>query len=757
MSKAVSWHGTTPRRAEQARPQQRVTQEPTDPANDRQQNADDVLTSTRLSVSIGNDYPSRELTLGEALSVVEQLIAQGEQQRARTALDCVLSMAAGQVQARYLNGLLCVREANYSQAREEFERVRSLRPDWLDNCYNLGHVCRQLGDHAAAIDALNQTLQLATSQGPSDHSLLARIHNGLASALLQDGQADTARTHYVEACALDDTVADYHANLAATELKLGLSGAALKTATRLTDRWADHAAGWKCLGVASLQLFRIDEAIAQLKRALSIDDSDSESWYQLGVALDEAGQWDNALDAQSRALSLRQDYGAALSDCIFLKRRLCDWGGLSALDTRFGDAIDQGLDGLKPFTLLSASDDPVLQRECAALWARQCIREITPLPPVSPTTVGPWRIGYLSSGFHNHPTACLTVEFFECHDRDQFRVHAYSVGPDDESELRNRVVAACDEFTDCREFSVSRLAGKIRDDRIDILVDLRGYGGGAVTGVLAMRPAPIQVNWLAYPGTMAAPFIDVILADSTVIPEGSEEAFGERVVRLPHRFQPNDTRRELRTNGPSRTELGLPEDAMVYCSFNNSYKFTPELMDDWMHILDSVPGSVLWLLDGKARTSTSDNLRAEAQRRGIDPARLVFLSRRPHLDYLACYQQADLFLDTRPYNAHTTASDSLWAGCPLLTLPGRSFASRVAASLVTAAGLADELVADSVDDYRLRAIHLGQDDSARVALRSRLEQARGSSPLFDTPGFCAQVAAVYRQLLEQNPVSSSRH
>ncbi|HET9483280.1 MAG TPA: UDP-N-acetylglucosamine-peptide N-acetylglucosaminyltransferase, partial [Xanthomonadales bacterium] len=345
------------------------------------------------------------------------------------------------------------------------------------------------------------------------------------------------------------------------------------------------------------------------------------------------------------------------------------------------------------------------------------------------------------SGFNNHPTALLTVDLVERLRDSSLTTVGFATTAGDGGALRTRIARAFHEFVELHALDHAAMAQRIRDARIDVLIDLRGYGGGSVSEVFAMRPAPLQVNWLAYPGTSGATFIDVMVADAFVVPRALEHHYSERVVRLPHAFQPSDATRRIGAP-PERATCGLPGTGTVFASFNNSYKVSPGAFACWMRILGAVPGSVLWLLAGKDEGPASANLRTEAARAGIEPSRLVFMPKLPHLEYLARYAHVDLFLDTWPYDAHTTASDALYAGCPVLTLPGETFASRVAGSLVTTLGV-PELIAGAAGDYVAKAVACAHDADR---WRLRVAEARTSSPLFDMPRFARDFAALLRSL-----------
>ena len=353
------------------------------------------------------------------------------------------------------------------------------------------------------------------------------------------------------------------------------------------------------------------------------------------------------------------------------------------------------------------------------------------------------RVGYLSSDFHGHPVAYLTAEIFELHDRGRFEVFLFSYGPDDCSAMRRRLAAGCDRFIDLAPLSDDEAAMRIRDERIHIVVDLKGYTADDRPRIAAARPAPIQVNWLGYPGTMGADWIDYVIADSCVIPPEHDGDYSETVVRLPHCYQPNDRKRPSGAGSLTRSACGLSEDSLVFCCFNQSYKIEPRVFAIWMRLLDACPQSVIWLLE--ENRWVKDNLRKAAFDRGIAPERLVFAPVRPLAEHLARYALADLALDTFPYTSHTTGSDALWAGCPLVTIAGETFASRVAASLLVNVGLG-QLIASSFAEYETLALALARDRPRLDALRRHLRDERARAPLFDSPQFTRDLEAAYRRM-----------
>jgi predicted O-linked N-acetylglucosamine transferase (SPINDLY family) len=360
-----------------------------------------------------------------------------------------------------------------------------------------------------------------------------------------------------------------------------------------------------------------------------------------------------------------------------------------------------------------------------------------------PAAAGRIHIGYFSADFHEHATSYLIAQLFELHDRSRFRITALSFGPPSSSAMRRRLHAACDEFIDVRSEADADIATRARRLAIDIAVDLKGFTQDSRIGIFAHRAAPLQVNFLGYPGTLGAPFMDYLIADRTLIPEGAETGYAEKIIFLPDSYQVNDATRAIASKTYTRRELHLPDAGFVFCCFNNAYKILPATFECWMRILRQVEGSVLWLLGDNA--AMIRNLRREAANRGVSRERLIFASRTDLAAHLARHAGADLFLDTLPCNAHTTASDALWAGLPVLTCPGGSFAARVAASLLQAIGL-PELIAPTPQRYEEIAVALATDPEALAAVRSRLRAQRLSAPLFDTPRYCRHLEQAFADI-----------
>ncbi|MEC4338177.1 tetratricopeptide repeat protein [Stenotrophomonas pavanii] len=530
--------------------------------------------------------------------------------------------------------------------------------------------------------------------------------------------------------------------LADLELEAGDIAAGEQAARHALQLRPNHPEALARLGRVAWMAGAHADAAALLGQASALAPQHPGIALWLGHALEDADDAEGAAAAYRRAHALMPDEPYIAAQRLAWQRRLCDWQDVDALSTQVRAALASGQGAVEPFAFLSEDASAAEQLACARARAAVIAGSVRPLPAVKMRTRGPLRVGFLSNGFGAHPTGLLTVALLEHLRHDPaLQLHLFALNRADGSRIRERLQAAT-RLHDVAALRHADIAGRIRAQGIDLLFDLRGWGGGGTPEVLAMRPAPLQLNWLAYPGTSGARWLDAVVADEFVLPASLEPHFSERVLRLPRAFQPSDNTRALEPS-PSRAECGLPEQGVVFCCFNNSYKLNPRSMGRAFAVLQAVPGSVLWLLSGPGQADA--RLRAAAQAAGVDPARLVFMAKLPHPQYLARYQLADLFLDTHPYNAHTTASDALWAGCPVLTCPGDTFAARVAGSLNHHLGLSRM---NAVDDaaFIAAASALGNDPSALAALRAELAQARDRSGLFDMAGFARDLSALLQRL-----------
>ncbi|WP_314405171.1 tetratricopeptide repeat protein [Stenotrophomonas rhizophila] len=534
--------------------------------------------------------------------------------------------------------------------------------------------------------------------------------------------------------------------LADAELEAGDVAAGEHAATRALQLRDRHPEALARLGRARWMQARHAEAAALLRQASDSAPQHPGIALWLGHALEDAGQPEAAADAYRHAHTLLPGEPYITAQLLNWQRRLCDWRNIERLSAQVRQAVAQGQAAVEPFAFLSEDGSAAEQLACARQRAAAIRASVTPLPATTVRRQGRLRVGFLSNGFGAHPTGLLIVALLEqLAAAGRLDLHLFALTGDDGSAIRARLQAAATQVHEVGAQSHQQIAARIRDTAIDVLFDLRGWGGGGTPQVLAMRPAPVQVNWLAYPGTSGADWIDHVLADAFVLPAPLAAGFSEQVRYLPRAFQPSDNTRVLAAP-PSREACGLPAQGVVLCCFNNSYKLNPRSVQRLFAVLHGVPGSVLWLLSGPGNADA--RLRSAARQAQLDPARLVFMHKLPHPDYLARYQHADLFLDTHPYNAHTTASDALWAGCPVLTCPGATFASRVAGSLNHHLGLAHMNVADD-RAFVATAIALGNDAPALQALRAELALRRDDSGLFDMAGFARDFSAVVEDLARE--------
>jgi len=574
---------------------------------------------------------------------------------------------------------------------------------------------------------------------------------GLGNARRAAGDLAGAADAYAAATRANPHHAGAWLNLAAVQLALGATSDAERNVRHALTIARGHPEALLLLGHVLTAQGRFAEAEAAYAAGGRAAPADARFPYQAGLMAEEQKHYADAADAHARALALDPSLHHALGQLVFLKRQLCDWRDLDALSVELRQRVAQGVDGIAPFGFLSEPAGPDEQLHCARTFAAGIEARAAPVRAhlgwtSSARTDGEPRIGFVSNGFGNHPTGLLIVALIEALRGEPIRAEMFSTGADDGSPIRERLRAAAAGWHDVSGLPPVVLAERLHDANLDVLVDLRGYGGGGVADALALRPAPVQVNWLAYPGTSGAPWIDYVIADRVVLPDALRPHFSEHVAYLPRCFQPSDPGRVV-GEPPSRAACGLPAQGTVFVSFNNSYKLNPASMDRMFAVLRGVPDAVLWLLS--APEGADDRLRAAAAASGIDPARLVCMPKLPHAEYLARYRHADLFLDTQPYNAHTTASDAIWAGCPVLTVPGATFAARVAASLNAHLGI-PRLNARDDGEFVDFAVRIGRDASECARLRAEVATQRGTSGLFDMHGFARDFAALLTEIVNRH-------
>lgn len=655
----------------------------------------------------------------------------------------------------------------YEEAKSLSEQLLGIDPESPTALLNLGNCQLKIDTANAALSSIEKALKIrpdyleALISRASALSDLERPEEALAScekalamrpecveALVAQGVAMRRLKRYEEALASFDQALDLRpssfgalAGRSNVLLDLNLLEEALAWSKKALELRPRSALALNNVGMVLLRLGLSKEALDKLDAALSIQPDFAQAFFNRGGILADLGRHEDAAASYERALASRPDLDYAQGALVHSRMHCCDWRSFDESSARLVAGVRAEKQTMQAFICLGISDSARDQLLCSQRW----VRDQFPAPQVSVWqgerySHGRIRLAYLSSDLGDHAVSFLMAGVFELHDRARFETTAISFGPDDAGEMRQRLKGAFDRFIDARHKGDREVARLIRELEIDIVVDLNGHTDGARTSILALRAAPIQVNYVGYPGTLGAAYFDYILADRFVIPEEHFEFYTENVVYLPDCFQANDFRRRSADETLTRSEVGLPEMGIVFCCANNAYKITPGMFDVWMRILRRVPDSCLWLVG--RRSSVVSNLRREARARGIDPGRLIFAEIAPYEQYLARYRLADLFLDTLPFNGGTTASDALWAGLPVLTCAGQAFASRMAGSLLHAVGL-PELVTGSLEDYEELATKLARDPDRLAGFKRTLVSTRDSNALFDTDCFRQNLEKAY--------------
>ncbi len=556
-----------------------------------------------------------------------------------------------------------------------------------------------------------------------------------------NGKNQDADKFFRAALAIDSGFPPCHVNYGFYLLKQKRLDEAVVSFDKALALFPNFPEAWLGRGNALRELRRPGDAFAAYGKAIALKPNLAEAHAGTGNMLSGLQRYDEAIVAYDKALALKPDLEFVQSERFHCKLQICDWKNYAAERQHLLAGVKENKIQAQPFEFLNISSSPRDELACVRSWvARKYPASDTPMWRGEIYKHDRIRVGYVSADFREHATSHLAAGMFESHDKSRFEVMAIAFGADDKSKMRERLKRSFEKFIDAEKWKDDEIASTIKDAQIDILIDLKGFTQDARTGIFARRPAPIQVNYLGYPGTMGADYIDYLIADHTIVPQTHQADFAEKVVYLPHSYQVNDAKRAISEKIMTRAECGLPEKTFVFCNFNNSYKIVPQVFESWMRILERVPDSVLWLLEDNEKAVL--NLKSEAETRGIRPGRLIFAKRMPLADHLARQKCADLFLDTLPVNAHTTASDALWAGLPVLTQIGETFAGRVAASVLTAIDM-PELIALTPQAYETMAIELAANPEKFAAMKSKLERNRLTAPLFDTQRFTRNMEAAF--------------
>jgi predicted O-linked N-acetylglucosamine transferase (SPINDLY family) len=705
---------------------------------------------------------------GQQFAQAQTLQQQGQLTPARLIYQQILDAEPDHFDALNAMGVLAGQSKDLQQALQYFERAIAIQPGNSGAHCNRGLALKQLQQPDAALACFDGAIALDPNSEIAHYSRaetckdLGRIDEALASydkaiainpgfvqaayrrgvVLQQSSRPAEAVASYDQVIRIKPDHFNAHANKASSLVALGRHSEALASCDQAIALKPDNAEAHCSRGTVLLLLQKIDTAIASFDRAIAIKPDYAEAYFHRGYSRRMLNRFDSAAADYKMVANLAPDFEFLPGTRLEASLHVCDWSDFDALVAQVASGIENDARVAHPFIFMALMDSARLQLKAARTWVSHACPANGALGPIA-LRARPRKltVGYFSADLHEHPVGHLLAQLIEIHDRSRFEVIAFSFGPKTHDELQLRLARAFDKFIEVRQKSDVEVASMARNLNVDIAVDLSGYTYASRPGIFALRAAPVQVSYLGYLGTMGSGYIDYIVADRTVVTPASESHYSEKIIYLPDTHLVNDRDRRIADKVFTREELGLPPQGFVFCCFSNSYKILPEVFARWMRILGRTGNSVLWLQ--QANATVAGNLRREASRRGIDGGRLIFADRMASLDeHLARLRAADLFLDTFPYVAHATALDVLWAGVPLLTYPGESFASRVAAGLVRTIGV-PELITSTQQQYEQLAIELASNPQRLAAIRTRIQDNRLTSPLFDTPRFARNLEAAY--------------
>jgi len=708
---------------------------------------------------------------GKIESIIE-LFSSGHIIEALNTVQTLISQYPNEALLHNISGVCYKATGQLELAVQSFNRAVEIKSDFADAHYNLGLTLQELNqlddavkcylktltikpDYAEAYNNLGVTFkdldQLDEAVKCYEKALIIKpdypeAHNNLGNALKNLGRASKAVECFERMLTIDPDNAEGHNNLGNTLYVLGQPNAACKSYMKALAIEPDYAEAHNNLGITLNDLERFEDAEASYQRALAIAPHFAEAYSNLGDLLTELKRLDEALVSYESAFNLKPDIIFLLGKLLHTKMHLCLWDDLSSMLDELQGKINNNEKVIPPFPMLGLIDDPELQRKATKIFINKHHPKNHDLPRIALYPKHKKiRIGYFSADFRGHPVAALTAELYEVHDRGQFEIHAFSYGPETNDKMHLRIKAGVDHFHDVLTMSYKDVAMLARSLEIDIAVDLGGPTTNSRTGIFAMSAAPIQASYIGYIGTMGVNYYDYLVADQIMIPEKDQIYYAEKIVYLPS-FQVNDSTQSPPSTFLTRQDVGLPETGFVFCCFNNNFKITPTTFDSWGRILEKAKDSVLLIYTDNE--SAQINLTKEITLRGIDPSRLIFGKRLSKSEYLARYRVADLFLDTHPYNAGTTASDALRMGLPVLTYLGSSAVSRHAASILTALNL-PELITTTLEEYESLAIELATDPKKLKLIKDKLVGNLSTAPLYDTSLFAKNLESAYSMMYDR--------
>lgn len=700
-----------------------------------------VLLSSRRQSAEGIELIKRALALqpefaGAHNNLGTALLAAKQTQQALASFQRAVELKADFAEAHSNLGNALADLGRREEAVASHRRAIALKPDYAEAHNNLGNVLIALGRFDEAAEACQRAVKIRPEY--------AKAHNNLATAHTRQRRDEEAIPAFRQAIAANPDFAEAYCGLGNALLALRRHDEAVVALERAVRLRPDDADAHISLGSALSAQRQMGNAAAAYRRAIALQPDNAVAHHNLGNALAAAGELEAAAASYRHASEAMTDDGHALLQYVQVSKQMCAWRQAAPhSEAVLERARDGNLNG-PPYPILAIADDAAVQQAAARAFVRHRIGSGYPaLWNGESYKHRRIKLAYFSFDLREHSAARQIVDLIERHDRSQFEVFAVSCGPDDKSALRRRVSQACDHFIDAWPLADAAIAKKLRALEIDILVDLDGHTEESRSRALAWRPVPAQVAYLGYPATMGADFIDYAIVDRTVVPEEQGPFFSEKLIYLPDCFQVSDSKRPVPLAPPPRAKLGLPDNALVFCCFNNSFKLTAAFFEVWMRLLAAVPGSVLWLVADNRWAEA--NLKGEAHRAGIDPARLIFAARVDYPSYLSHQRAADLFLDTSPYSGGATCNDALWYGLPVITCSGSSYASRMAGSQLKAIGM-PELVTHSLAQYEELALALAGSPARLASLKGQLAHNKTSTALFDTERFCRNVEAAFGEM-----------
>ena len=693
----------------------------------------EAVKSFKKALVIKPDYVDAHNSLGISLQEL------GKLDEAVKCYEEALTINPDFADAHYNLGLTIQNLGQLESAVKSYEKALAINPDFAKAHNNLGIALKELDKLDAAVKSYEKAIAIKPDY--------AEAHNNLGNVLKNLGQMDASIKSFKKAIAINSDFNEAHNNLGITLMELGQLDEAVKSYEMAITIKPDFAEAHNNLGITLMELGQLDEAVKSYEMAITIKPDFAEAHNNFGTTLMELGQSDEALASYSQAHILQPDLDFLLGSLIHTKMHLCIWNDLPNRLIEIKNKINNDKKAIPPFHLLGLIDDPEIQRKATEILANKKYPKSYVLPKIGQYPKHKKiRIGYFSADFREHPVSALTAELYEVHDRNQFEIHAFSFGPDTKDKMNLRIKAGMDYFHEVRTMSHKDVAILSRSLEIDIAVDLGGYTKDSKTGIFAMSAAPIQASYIGYIGTMGADYYDYLLAGKGMIPDKNQKYYSEKIVYLPS-YQVNDSTQSPPDITFTRKDLGLPKEGFVFCCFNNTFKITPTTFDSWGRILKKVKSSVLIIYADNE--SSKINLTKEIALRGIDTSRLIFGKNLSKPEYLARYRIADLFLDTHPYNAGTTASDALRMGLPVLTCMGNSFVSRMAASLLNAVNL-PELITSNQEQYETLAIELATDPEKLKIIKDKLASNLSTAPLYNTKLFTKNLESAYSMMYERH-------